>query len=163
MQECGCFRSRSRSISSRAAFGKCSTNQQNEPAHPAPAQKRRTEAADAPRKECTSHVTPLQRRRGAARWRQRRSTSCCAPWQKSSAEQNHKHVRSTGTATLSDRLSRSKGIICPPAGVDPGIAAPAVGGGVTPVIPPPGNRAVTLTSYRSDRYRLTAQVGAFGQ
>jgi hypothetical protein len=44
----------------------------------------------------------------------------------------------TGTATLSDQLSRSKGIICPPAGVDPGIAAPAVGGGVTPVIPPPG-------------------------
>ena len=44
----------------------------------------------------------------------------------------------TGAATLSDQLSRSKGIICPPAGVDPGIAAPPVGGGVTPVIPPPG-------------------------
>jgi hypothetical protein len=44
----------------------------------------------------------------------------------------------TGSATLSDRLSQSKGIICPPAGVDPGIAAPPVGGGVTPVIPPPG-------------------------
>jgi hypothetical protein len=44
----------------------------------------------------------------------------------------------TGSATLSDQLSRSKGIICPPAGVDPGIAARPVGGGVTPVIPPPG-------------------------
>jgi hypothetical protein len=44
----------------------------------------------------------------------------------------------TGSATLSDQLSQSKGIICPPAGVDPGIAAPPVGGGVTPVIPPPG-------------------------
>jgi hypothetical protein len=44
----------------------------------------------------------------------------------------------TGSTTLSDQLSRSKGIICPPAGVDPGIAAPLVGGGVTPVIPPPG-------------------------
>jgi hypothetical protein len=44
----------------------------------------------------------------------------------------------TGSVTLSDQLSRSKGIICPPAGVDPGIAVPPVGGGVTPVIPPPG-------------------------
>jgi CheY-like chemotaxis protein len=30
MRECGCFRNRSRSISSRVAYGKCSTNQQNE-------------------------------------------------------------------------------------------------------------------------------------
>jgi hypothetical protein len=44
----------------------------------------------------------------------------------------------TGSATLSDQLSQSKGIICPPAGVDPGIAAPPVGGGRMPVIPPPG-------------------------
>jgi hypothetical protein len=39
---------------------------------------------------------------------------------------------------LSDELSRSKGVICPPAGIDPGISVPPVGGGVTPVIPPPG-------------------------
>jgi hypothetical protein len=44
----------------------------------------------------------------------------------------------TGGANLSDQLSRSKGIICPPAGIDPGIAAPPVGGGRMPVIPPPG-------------------------
>jgi hypothetical protein len=44
----------------------------------------------------------------------------------------------TGSATLSDQLSQSKGIICPPAGIDPGIAAPPLGGGRTPVIPPPG-------------------------
>ncbi len=44
----------------------------------------------------------------------------------------------TGSVDLGDQLSRSKGIICPPAGVDPGIAAPPVGGGRTPVIPPPG-------------------------
>jgi hypothetical protein len=44
----------------------------------------------------------------------------------------------TGSADLGDRLARSKGIICPPAGVDPGIVAPPVGGGTTPVIPPPG-------------------------
>jgi hypothetical protein len=44
----------------------------------------------------------------------------------------------TGSAPLGDQLSQSKGIICPPAGVDPGIAVPPVGGGRTPVIPPPG-------------------------
>jgi len=44
----------------------------------------------------------------------------------------------TGSANLSDELSRSKGVICPPPGIDPGISAPLVGGGVTPVIPPPG-------------------------
>jgi hypothetical protein len=44
----------------------------------------------------------------------------------------------TGSANLSDELSRSKGVICPPAEIDPGISAPPTGGGVTPVIPPPG-------------------------
>jgi hypothetical protein len=44
---------------------------------------------------------------------------------------------------LSDQLSQSKGIICPPTGIDPGIAAPPVGGGRTPVIPrPPAHPAV---------------------
>jgi hypothetical protein len=44
----------------------------------------------------------------------------------------------TGSTNLSDELSRSKGVICPPAEIDPGISAPPTGGGVTPVIPPPG-------------------------
>ena len=44
----------------------------------------------------------------------------------------------TGSANLSDELSRSKGIICPPAEVDPGISVPSKGDGLTPVIPPPG-------------------------
>lgn len=39
---------------------------------------------------------------------------------------------------LSDQLSESKGVICPPAGVDPGISVPPIAGGRTPVIPPPG-------------------------
>jgi hypothetical protein len=43
-----------------------------------------------------------------------------------------------GSRTLSDQLSQSKGVICPPAGIDPGISVPASGGGRTPVIPPPG-------------------------
>src|SRR5882672_3371086 len=44
----------------------------------------------------------------------------------------------TGSRTLSDQLSQSKGVICPPTGVDPGISVPPTGGGRTPVIPPPG-------------------------
>jgi hypothetical protein len=36
----------------------------------------------------------------------------------------------TGSANFSDELSRSKGVICPPAEVDPGISAPLTGGGV---------------------------------
>ena len=44
----------------------------------------------------------------------------------------------TGSRSLSDRLAASKGVICPPAGTDPGITVPPVGGGRMPVIPPPG-------------------------
>jgi hypothetical protein len=42
--------------------------------------------------------------------------------------------------TLSEQLDRNKGVIRPPAGVDPGIAAPVPDPtpGTTPVIPPPG-------------------------
>jgi hypothetical protein len=41
--------------------------------------------------------------------------------------------------TLSEKLERSDGIICPPLGVDPEIAVVPPGGGKTPVIPPPGS------------------------
>jgi hypothetical protein len=40
---------------------------------------------------------------------------------------------------LGDKLSDSKGIICPPAGVDPEIAVPPPPTGDTKVIPPPGS------------------------
>ena len=39
----------------------------------------------------------------------------------------------TGSANLSDQLSRSNGVICPPVGVDQGISAPPSG-----VLPLPG-------------------------
>jgi hypothetical protein len=48
-------------------------------------------------------------------------------------------TETTGSRTLSDQLSESKGVICPPAGIDPGISVPPIGGGRTPVIPPPGS------------------------
>ena len=45
----------------------------------------------------------------------------------------------TGSPPLSDRLSQSKGVICPPKGVDPGIVnEPPRNNAPTPVIPPPG-------------------------
>jgi hypothetical protein len=50
--------------------------------------------------------------------------------------------KATGaTGTLSDKLEESGGVITPPAGVDPGISAPAPvpNPGTTPVITPPGS------------------------
>jgi hypothetical protein len=40
---------------------------------------------------------------------------------------------------LGDKLARSDGVLCPPAGVDPEIRAPTPDVGNTPVIPPPGS------------------------
>jgi hypothetical protein len=40
---------------------------------------------------------------------------------------------------LGEKLSRSDGVLCPPAGVDPEMRAPPPEGGNTPVIPPPGS------------------------
>jgi hypothetical protein len=47
--------------------------------------------------------------------------------------------RNEPAGNLSDELARSKGVICPPAGVDPGLAEPPPAGGRTPIIPPPGS------------------------
>jgi hypothetical protein len=40
---------------------------------------------------------------------------------------------------LGDKLARSDGVLCPPAGIDPEIRAPTPDTGKTPVIPPPGS------------------------
>jgi len=40
---------------------------------------------------------------------------------------------------LGDRLARSDGVLCPPAGIDPEMRAPTPDAGKTPVIPPPGS------------------------
>ena len=55
------------------------------------------------------------------------------------------HAAPEGTTTgesrepLGDKLARSDGVLCPPAGVDPEMRAPTPEGGNTPVIPPPGS------------------------
>jgi hypothetical protein len=47
--------------------------------------------------------------------------------------------RSSGEP-LGDKLAKSDGVMCPPAGVDPEIRAPTPDAGTTtPVIPPPGS------------------------
>jgi hypothetical protein len=46
---------------------------------------------------------------------------------------------SSSKQDLSDKLSQSNGVICPPANVDPAMKAPAPDTGKMPVIPPPGS------------------------
>jgi len=58
-------------------------------------------------------------------------------------EKNTKAPEGTTTGQraepLGDKLARSDGVLCPPAGIDPEMRAPAPDGGRTPVIPPPGS------------------------
>jgi hypothetical protein len=57
----------------------------------------------------------------------------------------HGPVSPEGTTTgqraesLTDKLARSDGVLCPPPGIDPEIRAPTPENGKTPVIPPPGS------------------------
>jgi len=66
----------------------------------------------------------------------------CAPMQ---SMPPHGTAVPEGTTTgqraepLGDKLARSDGVLCPPAGVDPQMHAPTPDTGNTPVIPPPGS------------------------
>jgi hypothetical protein len=70
-----------------------------------------------------------------------RGTTNCAPTE--STPQGGITPQGTTTAQrtepLGDKLARSDGVLCPPAGVDPAIRAPTPDTGNTPVIPPPGS------------------------
>jgi hypothetical protein len=69
-------------------------------------------------------------------------TTNCAPLPPASRQG---HASPEGATTgqrpepLSDKLARSDGVLCPPAGIDPEIRAPTPETGNTPVIPPPGS------------------------
>ncbi|MEA2875943.1 MAG: hypothetical protein QOF14_1139 [Hyphomicrobiales bacterium] len=52
---------------------------------------------------------------------------------------NARAVGRDSKGTLSDQLAESKGVICPPAGVDAGIQQRPPEGGAMKVIPPPGS------------------------
>jgi hypothetical protein len=70
------------------------------------------------------------------------SANNCAPMQPVAPRGT---IAPEGTTTgqssepLADRLAKSDGVLCPPAGIDPEIHAPTPDAGNTPVIPPPGS------------------------
>ena len=72
-------------------------------------------------------------------------TANCAPMQQQPAPNSGTTVQPEGQTTgqraepLGDKLARSDGVLCPPAGVDPEMRAPTPDAGKTPVIPPPGS------------------------
>ena len=65
----------------------------------------------------------------------------CAPQERSPITTQREGTQGIGSPreTLSEKLERSEGVICPPPGVDPEIVEPPRAGGRTPVIPPPGS------------------------
>ncbi len=65
----------------------------------------------------------------------------CAPQQPSHPGGAASEGTTTGQGAqpLGDKLAKSDGVLCPPAGVDPEMRAPTPQGGNTPVIPPPGS------------------------
>jgi hypothetical protein len=65
----------------------------------------------------------------------------CAPTESTPQGNITPQGTTTGQRTepLGDKLARSDGVLCPPAGVDPAIRAPTPETGNTPVIPPPGS------------------------
>jgi hypothetical protein len=71
-----------------------------------------------------------------------RGSNNCAPTESMPREGS---IGPQGTTTgqrseqLGDKLAKSDGVLCPPAGVDPQMHAPTPDAGNTPVIPPPGS------------------------
>ncbi len=70
-----------------------------------------------------------------------RSTACAPMKPNATRGLNADEGTTVGQANeaLGDRLAKSNGVLCPPAGVDPEMRAPAPDTGNTPVIPPPGS------------------------
>jgi hypothetical protein len=66
-------------------------------------------------------------------------TSDCAPMPRRGTVAPEGQTTGQSREPLGDRLARSDGVLCPPAGVDPEIRAPTPDTGNTPVIPPPGS------------------------
>jgi hypothetical protein len=58
---------------------------------------------------------------------------------KACAPQEQRQGTVGSSQTLSDKLERTDGVICPPAGIDSEITRSPPGAGKTPVIPPPGS------------------------
>jgi hypothetical protein len=84
---------------------------------------------------------------GVERGGQRASPACAgdAPGANRAARARRQLCADANGATgqraepLGDKLAKSDGVLCPPAGVDPEIRAPTPDTGNTPVLPPPGS------------------------
>ena len=78
---------------------------------------------------------------GANRSRLRRGANNCAPTESTPQGNIAPQGTTTGQRTepLGDKLAKSDGVLCPPAGVDPAMHAPTPDAGNTPVIRPPGS------------------------
>ena len=63
----------------------------------------------------------------------------CADQQDTVGQGGSPDLQRPNGKSLSERLARSDGVICPPAHVDPEINAPTPPGGAMPVLPPPGS------------------------
>jgi hypothetical protein len=81
-------------------------------------------------------VTPPARTAAPAR-----GAANCAPTESTPQGSIAPQGTTTGQRAepLGDKLARSDGVLCPPAGVDPAMHAPTPDTGNTPVIPPPGS------------------------
>ena len=63
----------------------------------------------------------------------------CADQQDTVGQGGSPDLQRPNGKSLSERLARSDGVICPPVHVDPEIRQPVPPGGAMPVIPPPGS------------------------
>jgi hypothetical protein len=70
-----------------------------------------------------------------------RTATNCTPTQSTPQGKIAPQGTTTGQSNepLSDKLAKSDGVLCPPAGVDPEMRAPTPDTGNTPVIRPPGS------------------------
>lgn len=63
----------------------------------------------------------------------------CAPADRLTTAPDGSATTGRSREPLGERLAKTDGVLCPPAGVDPDMHAPAPDTGTTPVIPPPGS------------------------
>ena len=87
----------------------------------------------------SAQVSPLPKAPPEIMLKEARDPKACAPQGLTVGQDNKPQSAETTGSSLSEKLARSDGVICPPPGVDPDIRAPTPEGGRMPVIPPPGS------------------------
>jgi hypothetical protein len=70
---------------------------------------------------------------------QARDPKACSDDQRLQAGPEAAQPMGAGNQTLSEKLAKTDGVLCPPSNVDPDIKAPTPQAGRMPVIPPPGS------------------------